>query len=67
MGFKYKEYQFIFEMDADFSHNPDDLIKLYNASKNETADLVIGSRHVKGVNIAITYEPITYVVFCIKI
>lgn len=53
-GFKWalnKEYQFIFEMDADFSHNPDDLIKLYNTSKNETADLVIGSRYVKGVNI----------------
>lgn len=53
-GFKWaleKEYQFIFEMDADFSHNPDDLIKLYKASSNQGADLAIGSRYVQGVNI----------------
>jgi dolichol-phosphate mannosyltransferase len=53
-GFKWaleKEYQFIFEMDADFSHNPDDLIKLYKASSNQGGDLAIGSRYVQGVNI----------------
>ena len=53
-GFKWalqKDYQFIFEMDADFSHNPNDLIRLYNANANEGGDLSIGSRYVKGVNI----------------
>ena len=53
-GFKWaleRNYQFIFEMDADFSHNPDDLIRLYNANLNEGGDLSIGSRYVKGVNI----------------
>ena len=53
-GFRWalaKDYQFIFEMDADFSHNPDDLISLYNANANEGGDLSIGSRYVKGVNI----------------
>ena len=38
-------------MDADFSHNPDDLIRLYNATANEGGDLAIGSRYIKGVNI----------------
>ena len=50
-GFKWaiaKNYQYIFEMDADFSHNPDDLERLYNACKNEGADVAIGSRYVKG-------------------
>src|ERR1044071_505347 len=50
-GFKWamsNEYAFIFEMDADFSHNPNDLIRLYNACKKEGADLSIGSRYVKG-------------------
>ena len=53
-GFKWalnKEYKFIFEMDADFSHNPNDLIRLYNACKNDSGDLAIGSRYVKGVNV----------------
>ncbi|MEC7863649.1 MAG: polyprenol monophosphomannose synthase [Bacteroidota bacterium] len=53
-GFKWalkRNYQFIFEMDADFSHNPDDLIKLYNANANEGGDVSIGSRYIKGVNI----------------
>ena len=53
-GFKwalYKDYQFVFEMDADFSHNPDDLIRLYNACSSEGGELAIGSRYVKGVNI----------------
>jgi len=50
-GFKWainNGYQFIFEMDADFSHNPNDLPRLYNACKNEGADLAVGSRYVKG-------------------
>ncbi|MDP4865981.1 MAG: polyprenol monophosphomannose synthase [Crocinitomicaceae bacterium] len=49
-GFKWalaKGYEFIFEMDCDFSHNPDDLIRLYNSCKNG-ADLSIGSRYCKG-------------------
>ncbi len=53
-GFKWalnRDYQFVFEMDADFSHNPDDLIRLYNANTNEGGDVAIGSRYVKGVNI----------------
>jgi len=50
-GFKWsieRNYQFIFEMDADFSHNPKDLERLYNACKHEGADLAIGSRYVPG-------------------
>jgi len=53
-GFKWalaKDYQYIFEMDADFSHNPNDLIHLYNANTKKGADLSIGSRYIKGVNI----------------
>ena len=53
-GFKWgleHEYDFIFEMDADFSHNPQDLLRLYNACVNEGADVAIGSRYVSGVNV----------------
>ena len=53
-GFKWclnKGYQYIFEMDADFSHNPKDLIKLYNACFVDGASLSIGSRYVTGVNV----------------
>jgi dolichol-phosphate mannosyltransferase len=53
-GFKWaleNKYQFIFEMDADFSHDPNDLIKLYNACNIDGADMAIGSRYVKGVNV----------------
>lgn len=46
-----KGYQYIFEMDCDFSHNPDDLIRLYDACAKNGADLAIGSRYVKGVNV----------------
>jgi len=52
-GFNYaleRNYQFIFEMDCDFSHNPDDLVKLYQACAGG-ADLAIGSRYVTGVNV----------------
>ena len=45
-----KDYEFIFEMDADFSHNPDDLVRLYKACKNG-ADLAVGSRYITGVNV----------------
>jgi dolichol-phosphate mannosyltransferase len=45
------KYDYIFEMDADFSHNPDDLLKLYNACSAEGADVAIGSRYVSGVNV----------------
>jgi dolichol-phosphate mannosyltransferase len=44
-------YDFIFEMDADFSHNPDDLLRLYDAAINKGADVVIGSRYITGVNV----------------
>lgn len=50
-GFKWainNNYQFIFEMDADFSHNPNDLERLYEACKFRQADVAIGSRYVKG-------------------
>ena len=50
-GFKWaiaNGYRFIFEMDADFSHNPDDLVRLYNVCKYQGADVAIGSRYVKG-------------------
>lgn len=53
-GFKYairNGYEYIFEMDADFSHNPEDLIKLYNACAEERYDLAIGSRYIQGVNV----------------
>lgn len=42
---------YIFEMDADFSHNPQDLLKLYDACANQGADLAIGSRYITGVNV----------------
>ena len=53
-GFKWalsKNYEFIYEMDADFSHNPNDLEKLYDACHFGGADIAIGSRYVTGVNV----------------
>ena len=53
-GFKWalkNNYDFIFEMDADFSHDPEDLPRLLHACTNGEGDLAIGSRYVKGVNI----------------
>lgn len=44
-------YDYVFEMDADFSHNPDDLLRLHNACAERGADLAIGSRYVTGVNV----------------
>lgn len=46
-----REYEYIFEMDADFSHNPEDLPRLLHACKMEGADMAIGSRYVTGVNV----------------
>ncbi len=43
-----RNYGFIFEMDADFSHNPDDLVRLYAACADQGADMSVGSRYVKG-------------------
>ena len=53
-GFKWalkKEYEFIFEMDADFSHNPIDLDRLHEACQSGDAQMAIGSRYVRGVNV----------------
>lgn len=53
-GFKWaieKKYDYIFEMDCDFSHNPDDLIKLHHACAVDGADVAIGSRYIKGANV----------------
>jgi dolichol-phosphate mannosyltransferase len=44
-------YEYIFEMDADFSHNPEDLVRLYAACKDQGADMAIGSRYINGVNV----------------
>ena len=53
-GFKWalaRPYQYIFEMDADFSHNPEDLINIRNACVKGGADMAIGSRYISGVNV----------------
>ncbi len=53
-GFKWaleRNYAFIYEMDADFSHNPEDLIRLFKAAKIDGFDVAIGSRYIKGVNV----------------
>lgn len=46
-----RDYQYIFEMDADFSHNPEDLLRLYKACALDGYDLAIGSRYINGVNV----------------
>ncbi|MEZ3590494.1 MAG: polyprenol monophosphomannose synthase [Muribaculaceae bacterium] len=53
-GFKWSianGYDYIFEMDADFSHNPEDLMRLYKACAEDGADMAVGSRYVTGVNV----------------
>jgi len=53
-GFKWaidKKYDYIIEMDADFSHNPKDLVRLYNACEKDGADVSVGSRYSQGVNV----------------
>ena len=53
-GFKWaleKSYDYVFEMDADFSHNPKDLLRLYKACSEEGADMAVGSRYCNGVSV----------------
>jgi len=53
-GFKWSvenKYDYIFEMDADFSHNPKDLLKLWIACAEQGADVAVGSRYISGVNV----------------
>lgn len=53
-GFKWaleNGYDYIFEMDADFSHNPDDLLRLWKACEEEGADLAVGSRYCSGISV----------------
>ncbi len=53
-GFKWaleRAYAYIFEMDADYSHNPNDLIRLYNVCHKQGADMCVGSRYIGGVNV----------------
>ena len=53
-GFKWclkRDYEFVFEMDADFSHDPKDLKRLYTVCKEDNIDLVVGSRYINGVNV----------------
>ena len=50
-GFKWglaRDYDYLFEMDADFSHHPKDLLRLYQSCQNQNADLAVGSRYIKG-------------------
>ena len=53
-GFRWtleRSYEYVFEMDADFSHNPDNLLRLFDACANDGADLSVGSRYYSGVNV----------------
>jgi len=53
-GFRWameRGYKYVYEMDADFSHDPNDLVRLYEACKENGADLAIGSRYISGVNV----------------
>ncbi len=53
-GFKWalaRDYAYIFEMDADFSHNPKDLVRLLHACRDQAYDVAVGSRYIKGVNV----------------
>ena len=62
-GFKWalkRGYEYVIEMDADFSHNPDDLTRLYHECKDRGADMAIGSRYVSGVNV-VSYFASMYV------
>ena len=62
-GFKWalaRGYEFVFEMDCDFSHNPEDLSRLYDACKTGGADLAIGSRYIKGVSVV--YWPMSRII-----
>ncbi len=53
-GFKWalqNPYDYFFQLDCDFSHNPDDLLRLHNVLKNQDADLCVGSRYISGINV----------------
>ncbi|MBU1009025.1 MAG: polyprenol monophosphomannose synthase [Bacteroidetes bacterium] len=53
-GFRWsiqRQYEYVIEMDADFSHNPHDLVRLYHSCHNDGADVAIGSRYITGVNV----------------
>ena len=53
-GFKWalqRQYEYIFEMDADFSHPPEDLLRLYDICAKDEADIAVGSRYIKGINV----------------
>lgn len=70
-GFKWSlehNYEYIFEMDADFSHNPADLPRLYKACAEEGADVSIGSRYVSGVQCSeLAYGTGIDVLFCFQV
>ena len=54
LGFSWamaRNYEYIFEMDADLSHDPNDLVRMYNELQNINCDVVIGSRYVNGINV----------------
>ena len=68
-GFKWcleKHYDYIFEMDADFSHNPNDLIRLYNACALKGADVSIGSRYINNTINVVNWDMkrVTIILFC---
>lgn len=46
-----RDYKYVFEMDADFSHNPDDLIRLYEACEKDGGDVAVGSRYCNGISV----------------
>lgn len=46
-----RDFEYFFEMDADFSHNPEDLVRLYETCATEGYDVAVGSRYIKGVNV----------------
>ena len=69
-GFKWAlehTYEYIFEMDADFSHNPNDLPRLYQACAEQGGDVSIGSRYVSGVNVVLADGAGTHVLFRFQI
>lgn len=69
-GFKWAiehKYDFIFEMDADFSHNPNDLPKLYAACMEQGGDVAVGSRYCNGVNVVNWPGTCVDVLLCFRI
>lgn len=70
-GFRWalkNNYEYIFEMDADFSHNPNDLIRLYDACANQGADAAVGSRYISGGKVKkLAGSTHINVLFCIRL